>query len=332
MPPAPGSARTALRGLGLAGLVLSLALSAPLGAQENRPQGFAEPSEALPPPCDAEEYRPPAGAAPSPERAADAQRLAAEASEAEILGDHALARARLRDAARLDPTSPTILYRLGRLLEEADSGAEAVHEYCRFLALDREGAEADDVRERVERLSDELGLEGPPEVVVEAAPTLTTVPRRDIGPVQVHDPGTAFVVGMLVPGLGHFYSGRNATGAVVLGAAVASASTALLYRRVEIECLSLPEDGRCPEGQERGRTETRPLLVPGLVAAAAVTIGGALHAYVATGGSTLGLGSRSALEMKVPAASRWGGETLLVVHPEGRWGAQGVRAGVEVRF
>ena len=78
----------------------------------------------------------------SPTRRDEAEQLAADANEAAILGDHLRARAFLREAARLDPASPLIPYRLGRLLETVGEADEAVREYCRYLALTPEGIEA----------------------------------------------------------------------------------------------------------------------------------------------------------------------------------------------
>jgi tetratricopeptide (TPR) repeat protein len=91
--------------------------------------------------------------------------------------------------------------------------------------------------------------------------------------------GTALVSGLVVPGMGHFYSGRPMMGAVVLAAAGGSAATGLLYKDIEVLCLSPTVDGQCPPGREAERTETRPYLVPGLAAAGVITVLGALHAF-----------------------------------------------------
>ena len=154
----------------------------------------------------------------------------------------------------------------------------------------------------------------------------------------------ALATGMLVPGMGHFYSGRPGPGLLVLAGAVGSASAALSYRRVDVECLSIPIDGECPPGQERGREESRPLLVPGLAAAVAITLGGAIHAYRGvrrSARSEASAGSRGSgvrppplgmLETTLPALSSTGVETRLRLEPEAVRGAAGLRATLELRF
>lgn len=94
-----------------------------------------------------------------------------------------------------------------------------------------------------------------------------------------YSPGTALATGLLIPGMGHFYSGRTGTGLLVLAGAGAGVATGLLYTEVEIRCLVPLQGGECPADQVSEEVEERPLLVPGLAAAAAIGVLGAIHAW-----------------------------------------------------
>ncbi len=119
---------------------------APLAAQGLAPK--------RPPPEDARGCPPAAApAATSPARRDSAEALVAEASEAAILGDDGGARDLFRRAAALDPTDASVAYRLARLHEDLGERAAAVGEYCRYLALAPESADAPEVAARAARLA-----------------------------------------------------------------------------------------------------------------------------------------------------------------------------------
>lgn len=101
-----------------------------------------------------------------------------------------------------------------------------------------------------------------------------------LSPAQFSGPsaGTAFLSGLVVPGLGHVYSGRPGVGVLVLAGAGAVTAAGLFTRRVEVRCLALPVDGECPPGQEASRQTSRPYLFHGVAAAGAITFAGAVHA------------------------------------------------------
>jgi tetratricopeptide (TPR) repeat protein len=94
-----------------------------------------------------------APAAPSPARRDSAEALVAEASEAAILGDDGGARDLFRRAAALDPTDASVAYRLARLHEDLGERAAAVEEYCRYLVLAPQSADAPEVAARAARLA-----------------------------------------------------------------------------------------------------------------------------------------------------------------------------------
>src|SRR3712207_5822282 len=83
----------------------------------------------------------------------DVRRLMALGHEAAIVGDHRQARDVFLDAARLSPGDERIAYQLGRAYEELGERANAVREYCRFLALAPQASDAPDVRTRVAALA-----------------------------------------------------------------------------------------------------------------------------------------------------------------------------------
>ena len=92
--------------------------------------------------------------------------------EAAIIGDHRQARDVFVDAARLSPGDERIAYQLGRAYEELGERPNAVREYCRFLALAPQAADAPDVRTRVTALAAPAG--GGPTVGDQAAATFRT--------------------------------------------------------------------------------------------------------------------------------------------------------------
>lgn len=99
----------------------------------------------------------PPGVAPSRSDSPDVRRLMALGHEAAIVGDHRQARDVFVDAARMSPGDERIAYQLGRAYEELGERPNAIHEYCRFLALAPQGADAPDVRARITALAAPTG-------------------------------------------------------------------------------------------------------------------------------------------------------------------------------
>jgi hypothetical protein len=94
------------------------------------------------------------------------------------------------------------------------------------------------------------------------------------------DAETALLRGLVVPGLGQFYAGTPALGAGYLGATTTAVLIGLLSQRVEIQCLSPLQDGGCPSGMEFSRHERRHLMGQSLLAAGAIAVAGAVHAWI----------------------------------------------------
>lgn len=121
------------------------------------------------------------------------------------------------------------------------------------------------------------------------------------------DSGRALMLGLAAPGLGHFYTARPARGALVLGAATAALAAGLMYQQVRIDCLTLPVNDVCPPGDILSERTTRPLLLAGIGAAAAITILGALDAHflarraqAASARRDDGQGGRSGARLELP--------------------------------
>ncbi|MEX0836917.1 MAG: tetratricopeptide repeat protein [Gemmatimonadota bacterium] len=156
---------------------------------------------------------------------------------------------------------------------EAEGGDWPAATYNRGVTLERLGRPA----EAAQALSYYLEL-------LPDAPDALAVSRR-IGQLQSlavtsgPSPGTALTLGILMPGLGHFYSGRTGGGLTVLTLAAGAVAAGFLMKEVDVTCLT-PQQGACPPDQVVSRTTTRPYLTASLAAAAAVGIAGAIEAFV----------------------------------------------------
>jgi hypothetical protein len=91
--------------------------------------------------------------------------------------------------------------------------------------------------------------------------------------------GTAFILGLTLPGAGHFYTGRPLGGAVLLAMGSGATAAGLLYKEVNVTCLSVPRNGNCPEADVISRTSSRPFLAPALGVFGASAVVGAISAY-----------------------------------------------------
>lgn len=324
---------------GLRGIVLALAfLAGPLRGQElTLKRTLPDPSPGgcavLP------SFAP---VSPSDADGQEADRLAAAATQAAVLGDQEGARDFLERAADLDPTDDGIAYELARTYEALGRTTDAVIAYCKFLVLAPPSPDAQDVQATVLALNppdtplspqaqlafargvdafdaddmDDAGREFTTALTAEPnmalayynralaysadrryelaiedfrryldlAPEASDADRvlERIGtlrnPPAVYNPSTALVAGALIPGFGQFHTDRPVGGLTVLTLAAAAAGFGIAYTETEITCATPANP--CPPGQVIDETSTQPLLVPGLVTAAAITIGAAIEGYV----------------------------------------------------
>ncbi|TVP43681.1 MAG: hypothetical protein EA350_13355 [Gemmatimonadales bacterium] len=238
------------------------------------------------------------------------------------------------------PAPARIAFELGvEAMDRGDHSAAALH-FSRALVELPEWPEAhynrgysylQDGREAAGRADLERYLDLRPD-----APGAEAVAARvrTPGAGPTYNPRAALVTGLVFPGMGHFYSGRPRNGAIVLAGAGGAAALALLYSRVDVTCRVPPVNGDCPQGQVAERVEDRPFLVPGLAAAGIFTVVGAIHASrsVRARATSVAMGPQPALRLGIDALSgdRW--EVAAEVEPRGRWGMEGVEAGLRVRF
>lgn len=293
----------------------------------------------------------------------EAARLLAAAREAALLGDPRVARDLLARAASADTSTAGIAFLYARTLEELGEIDDAMREYCRYVRLAPAAADAEDVRQLVQRIAPRV-RPGIPDYavarfhaalaladsgrataaeqafsdVIAAAPTWATPyynrallrtrssqradARADVeqflalepagpddarvrqwmaqlaAPSRSYGAGTAFALGLL-PGAGHFYTGRPVAGTALLAVAGGAAAFGILYQQRHIECLTVPQNGVCPPDQVRTEHIERPYLLPAMGAAAAATILGALDAV-------RGARSRNADAARAGTASRVG--------------------------
>lgn len=246
----------------LAAGALTAGICAPLGAQVPQrartapPPGATASASAL---CPA----PRRTIEPSVEQRRAARDLAERAQQAAILGDRAAAREQLRQATALDPRDPDLAYQLARANDAAGATADAASEYCRFLALSPDGAEAAEARERVALLAPPARMTGPVSVPARLSPT------------------RALSLGLVIPGAGQFYTGRPVAGAVAFGAAAAGVACAMTQRTTFTTSEETATDpfGNPYTYTARHAVNARPCLLPGLAVASSIALAGAIEAY-----------------------------------------------------
>jgi tetratricopeptide (TPR) repeat protein len=95
---------------------------------------------------------------PSIPQRQEAERLAASATQASILGDTRTALDLLVRAAQVDPASSDIAYHLARAYEEQQRIPDAVEAYCRYTQLAPDAPDAADVSERIATLAATSGM------------------------------------------------------------------------------------------------------------------------------------------------------------------------------
>ena len=93
-------------------------------------------------------------------------------------------------------------------------------------------------------------------------------------------PAGAFALG-LVPGMGQYYAGRPLTGTATLIGAGAALAAAIMIQDITVLCVDDPPSGQpWPEEAMVAAVTERPYLAVGVGVAAAVTIAGAIEAYL----------------------------------------------------
>lgn len=146
-----------------------------------------------------------------------------------------------------------------------------------------------------------------------------------------YNASTALFTGLLVPGMGHFYTDRPWMGFLYLLGAGGSAAFGLGYEEVDISCRIIPTNGNCPAEEILNRETDRPYLVHGLVGAGVLTVLGAVHASLTVGGRTSRQGrDSSGLGFSLPVQGRDAAPATLTLEPVAWRGDTGIRAVVRV--
>jgi len=156
------------------------------------------------------------------------------------------------------PDWPPPIYNRAVVLERVGRVPESLADYRRYLELT-----PSDIDPVVAAVTERIGmLEG-----------LVALPTPS--------PSGALTLGVLFPGMGQYYSGRSLGGTVVLGAAAGAVAAGILFKEVTVRCLApAGSGGACPVDQVADESTSRPYLVPAIGAAAAVTVIGAIEAFV----------------------------------------------------
>lgn len=98
--------------------------------------------------------------------------------------------------------------------------------------------------------------------------------------VNLPSPTGALALGV-IPGMGHYYTGRPIGGTVTLVVAGSALAAGLMYKNITTYCVQdVPAGGTCPPGSTIAEETERPYLWYGIGAAAAVTIAGAIEALI----------------------------------------------------
>lgn len=107
-----------------------------------------------------------------------------------------------------------------------------------------------------------------------------------IGQLQIRQtssvsPGTALGLGIPLPGMGQFYSGRALGGMTVLALAGGALAAGFLIEEVTVRCVgSPPSGGECPADRVISKDTSSPYKMHGLIAAGVISVAGAVEAYI----------------------------------------------------
>lgn len=149
------------------------------------------------------------------------------------------------------------VYNRGVIYEEMGLLARSLEDYRRYVEL-----APTDVDPILVLVSERIGqLEGAASVVTPS-------------------PAGALALGV-IPGMGHYYSGRPIVGTLTLVGAVGAIAAGLMVQDITTLCVAdVPPGGTCPSNLVVGEVTERPYLSYGIGAAAAITLVGAVDALL----------------------------------------------------
>jgi hypothetical protein len=147
-------------------------------------------------------------------------------------------------------------------------------------ALERIGSLREELRGQALRRQAELVAEATSDTVAAPPGGAAGEEAPAPAPASVYNPGQALAMGLVVPGLGQFYTGRPVRGVLALGVAGGALAAGLLTERLEVDCRSVPVNDSCPAADVLDERTRRPYLAPAIAVAAGVGLISAIDAFV----------------------------------------------------
>lgn len=139
-------------------------------------------------------------------------------------------------------------------------------------------------------------------VAEDSVPSAAPDPDSSAAPLGLKSPGSAFALGIVVPGLGEVYAGRPVLGILALAAAGGAVAAGYLAESVDIRCATVPQNDVCPPDDVVSETTDRPYLGAGIAVAAGIGVLAALDAFLAArraNARVVGEGANSDRNMEV---------------------------------
>jgi hypothetical protein len=158
------------------------------------------------------------------------------------------------EASVFAPTWPDPVFNRGVARDRLGQVEEAVADFQTYLSMAPEGDDAMAVSQRIGQLQSGGALP---------------------------NPGSTLALGIVLPGMGQFYSGRARDGLAVLGLAGGALAAGFLIEKVETRCVgTVSGGGECPPDRVISETTTKPYRTQSLIAAGIVTLAGAIEAFL----------------------------------------------------
>jgi tetratricopeptide (TPR) repeat protein len=202
---------------------------------------------------------------------------------------HSPSRIAVFDAARA-----VVVEELRSAAESAEASGDRGGALQAWLVVQDVAPEDEQAGERIAALREELrgeALRRQAELVAEATSDTTGRPpaaqpeqeeeqREPAVASSLYNPGQALAMGLVVPGLGQFYTGRPVRGVLALGVASGALAAGMLTERLEVDCRSVPVNNSCPAADVLDERTRRPYLAPAIAVAAGVALISAIDAFV----------------------------------------------------
>lgn len=120
-------------------------------------------------------------------------------------------------------------------------------------------------------------LQAPDEAVASSG---STGPRRSRAARGGPSPTAALTLGMLMPGLGHYYAGKPVRGTIVVSVVMGALASGFFVEKRSVDCLEPVGPGEsCLPGDIADVKMSRPYLTTGIAVAGGVALLGALDAF-----------------------------------------------------